>query len=181
MRHYEGMFILHNREITDETAAPEETVQALIEKVGGEVDNARVWANRKLAYTIEGNQMGTYVLTFYKGDSEIVSRIAREVRLSERCLRSQSFAIEGVPSEDELGELQEAIQRPGRKDMAAESRGFDKEVIDYKNVPLLRRVVSSQGKMFSRKRTGATALQQRKLRNAVMRARIVALLPFVAS
>jgi len=181
VRHYEGMFILHNREITDETASPDETVRSLIEKAGGEVQSARVWANRKLAYPIEGNQMGTYVLSFYTGEPDVGPRVAREVKLSDRCLRTQSFAIDGVPSDEELSELQEAMQRPGRKDLAAESRGFDKELIDYKNVPLLRRVVSSQGKMFSRKRTGATAPQQRRLRRAVMRARILALLPFVAS
>jgi len=181
VRHYEGMFILHNREITDVTASPEATVRALVEKVGGEVQSARVWANRKLAYTIDGNQMGTYVLVFFTGDIDVVARIQREVKLSDRCLRSQSFLIDGAPSEEQLSELQEAIQRPGRKDLATETRGFDKEIIDYKNVPLLRRVVSSQGKMFSRKRTGASALQQRKLRNAVMRARFISLLPFVAT
>lgn len=53
------------------------------------------------------------------------------------------------------------------------------EDIDYKNIPLLLRVVSAQGKAFSRKRTGFTAEQQRKLAVALKRARFLALMPYV--
>lgn len=51
--------------------------------------------------------------------------------------------------------------------------------IDYKNVNLLRRFISSYSKIVSRKRSGVCAFHQRKLSNAIKRARIMALLPFV--
>lgn len=51
--------------------------------------------------------------------------------------------------------------------------------IDYKNVNLLRRFISSYSKIVSRKRSGVCAFHQRKLANAIKRARIMALLPFV--
>lgn len=53
------------------------------------------------------------------------------------------------------------------------------EMIDYKDVPLLRRFLSSYGKIVSRKRSGVTAKQQRALAAAIKRARIMGLLPFV--
>ncbi|MBI4272485.1 30S ribosomal protein S18 [Candidatus Uhrbacteria bacterium] len=51
--------------------------------------------------------------------------------------------------------------------------------IDYKDVALLRRFISSYGKIAPRKRSGVCASHQRKLSLAIKRARIMALLPFV--
>jgi len=51
--------------------------------------------------------------------------------------------------------------------------------IDYKNINLLRRFISSYSKIVSRKRSGVCSFHQRKLANAIKRARIMALLPFV--
>ena len=51
--------------------------------------------------------------------------------------------------------------------------------IDYKNVNLLRKFISSYSKIVSRKRSGVCSFHQRKLSNAIKRARIMALLPFV--
>ncbi len=51
--------------------------------------------------------------------------------------------------------------------------------IDYKEVGLLRRFVSSQMKIIDPKHTGVCASHQRLLAEAVKRARYLALLPFV--
>ncbi|MCP9916093.1 30S ribosomal protein S18 [Cyanobium sp. ATX 6F1] len=51
--------------------------------------------------------------------------------------------------------------------------------IDYKDVDLLKKFITERGKILPRRLTGLTAQQQRDLTNAVKRARIVALLPFV--
>ena len=49
----------------------------------------------------------------------------------------------------------------------------------YKDVNLLKKFITERGKILPRRLTGLTAKQQRDLTNAVKRARIVALLPFV--
>jgi small subunit ribosomal protein S18 len=51
--------------------------------------------------------------------------------------------------------------------------------VDYKDVPTLQKMVSAQGKLYGRKRTGTQAHFQRKVRLAVKRARFLALLPYV--
>ena len=51
--------------------------------------------------------------------------------------------------------------------------------IDYKDVSTLQKMVSQQGKMYGRKRTGTRSHFQRELRKAVKRARFIALLPYV--
>ncbi|HEX3000602.1 MAG TPA: 30S ribosomal protein S18 [Armatimonadota bacterium] len=52
--------------------------------------------------------------------------------------------------------------------------------IDYKNVARIRRFTSDRGKILPRRVTGTCAKHQRKLTTAIKRARMVALLPFVA-
>lgn len=54
-----------------------------------------------------------------------------------------------------------------------------KEPIDYKDVDLLRKFVTERGKILPRRITGLTAKQQRDLTQAIKRARILALLPFI--
>ncbi|MCL5733502.1 MAG: 30S ribosomal protein S18 [Patescibacteria group bacterium] len=55
----------------------------------------------------------------------------------------------------------------------------DINIIDYKDTPLLRRFVSEQGKIISPLHTGVCAKHQRKLSEAIKRARFMGLLPFV--
>lgn len=52
--------------------------------------------------------------------------------------------------------------------------------VDYKDLATLQKMVSAQGKLYGRKRTGTMSRFQRKLKLAVKRARFLALLPFVA-
>lgn len=51
--------------------------------------------------------------------------------------------------------------------------------LDYKNIDFLARYVSAQGKIVSRKRSGFSGQNQRKLAIAIKRARFLGLLAFV--
>ncbi len=51
--------------------------------------------------------------------------------------------------------------------------------IDFKDVEMIRRFVSGQAKIVDPKHTGTCARHQRKLAEAVKRARFLALLPYV--
>jgi len=53
--------------------------------------------------------------------------------------------------------------------------------IDYKDIDLLNSFVTEQGKILPRRATGVTIQQQRKLAKAIKRARVLSLIPFVAS
>jgi len=53
------------------------------------------------------------------------------------------------------------------------------ENIDYKNLELLVKCLSSQGQIISRRRSGLDAQHQRMLKQAIKRARHMGLLPFV--
>src|SRR3954468_5972627 len=52
------------------------------------------------------------------------------------------------------------------------------EYIDFKDVKTLPQFVPRRGKILPRRISGTCALHQRKLQNAIKRARIAAMLPF---
>lgn len=56
----------------------------------------------------------------------------------------------------------------------------DIKTVDYKNVILLRKYINTVGKIAPRKKTGNCSKHQRMVSSAIKRARIIALLPFVA-
>lgn len=54
-------------------------------------------------------------------------------------------------------------------------------VIDYKEVELLRKFLSSSSKLMSRRRAGTNAQEQKTLKVALKRARFLALLPYAGA
>jgi len=53
------------------------------------------------------------------------------------------------------------------------------EIVDYKDVELLSKFLTEQGKILPRRMTGLTTKQQNQMTKAVKRARMLSLLPFV--
>ncbi|MCX8075073.1 MAG: 30S ribosomal protein S18 [Clostridia bacterium] len=74
------------------------------------------------------------------------------------------------------GKGDKAFRRPKKKVC---SFCVDKvEEIDYKDVEKIRKYVSDKGKILPRRVTGACAKHQRKVTEAIQRARHIALLPY---
>ena len=69
---------------------------------------------------------------------------------------------------------QTATEKPAAEKPAPKQ----KLVIDYKNVDDLRRVLTPNGKIVSRKRAGVSAREQARIAQAIKRARFLALLPY---
>ena len=53
------------------------------------------------------------------------------------------------------------------------------EELDYKDIDLLRKFITDQGKILPKRSTGLTSKQQKKLTKSIKRARILSLLPFL--
>jgi len=79
----------------------------------------------------------------------------------------------------EKGEKFQTISRPKMKVARTSTSG--KVYIDYKDTESLKKMISGNGKILSRKRTGATAMEQRMLAKAIKQTRYMALLPYVTT
>jgi len=51
--------------------------------------------------------------------------------------------------------------------------------VDYKDLELLKKLTNRQGKIISRRKSGASAVSQHAITAAIKRARFMALLPYV--
>ena len=71
----------------------------------------------------------------------------------------------------------QTFSRPKIK--VAKTSASGKVYIDYKDTESLKKMISGNGKILSRKRTGASAGEQRMITDAIKRARFMALLPYV--
>jgi small subunit ribosomal protein S18 len=72
----------------------------------------------------------------------------------------------------------QTFSRPKIKVVRTSASG--KVYVDYKDTETLRRMLSGNGKILSRKRTSASAMEQRMLARAIKRARHMALLPHIS-
>ena len=86
---------------------------------------------------------------------------------------------EGGRERREKSDKFQSFSRPKVK--IARTSASGKVYIDYKDTESLRKMVSGNGKIQSRKRTGATAMEQRMIARAVKRARYMALMPYVTT
>lgn len=69
----------------------------------------------------------------------------------------------------------------GQKVKVTKTTGKGKEYVDWKDVETLRRLMSPNGKIYGRKRSGCTAYEQRMVAQAIKRARFMGLLPFTSA
>ena len=83
-----------------------------------------------------------------------------------------------MASNTKLKNLRKLMKKQGERNKCRFTRARVRE-IDYKDIPTLQKMVSAQGKLYGRKRTGTQARFQRKVRVAVKRARFLALLPYM--
>jgi small subunit ribosomal protein S18 len=83
------------------------------------------------------------------------------------------------PPRTDRAEKFQTFSRPKIKVKRISASG--KEYVDYKDTESLKKMISGNGKILSRKRTGATAMEQRMVARAVKRARYMALLPYVTT
>lgn len=88
---------------------------------------------------------------------------------------ARNFDSEGTERGGKFGRSSRGMSRRRRVSrLSAEKIDY----IDYKDVKLLQSYIAENGKILPRRLTGVSAWQQRKLTEAIKRARNLALLPY---
>jgi small subunit ribosomal protein S6 len=94
MRIYEELFIVRPN-ITDEELDPlMEQLRQVVTTHGGAVDKADKWGVRKLAYRLEKNTEGYYVLMQFSAAPETVKEVERRLRVSDLVLKFITVRID---------------------------------------------------------------------------------------
>lgn len=94
MRNYEFTFIIHP-DIEDEgITGTVEKVSQFITEGGGQVTNADHWGRRRLAYPIQKQNEGYYVLMQVQLDPESIVELERKLKLTEEVIRYLLVRVE---------------------------------------------------------------------------------------
>ncbi|MGN1479202.1 MAG: 30S ribosomal protein S6 [Acutalibacteraceae bacterium] len=84
---YETMFVLSVKESEEATAAMVEKLKNLV-SANGTLDSVDEWGKRKLAYPIDDETEGYYVLMNYSCAPEFPAELDRIVNITDGILRS---------------------------------------------------------------------------------------------
>ena len=93
IQQYETTMILN-------TKIGEDSINALVEKFknliseNGTIDNVDVWGKRRLAYEIEDEQEGYYVMITFTSKPEFPAELDRIYNITDGVLRSLTVAVE---------------------------------------------------------------------------------------
>jgi small subunit ribosomal protein S6 len=86
-RKYELVYIA-SPEATDEQVADLHTqVEAIVQRIGGQVEKTDNWGRRKLAYEIGRHKEGTYVLEVIQGGGDLMKEIDRRLKVTDLVIR----------------------------------------------------------------------------------------------
>lgn len=87
MHPYELMFIIHPNTETEAHDALVERVEELIKSQGGNVTDLKKWGKRRLAYEIDDQREGFYVLVNYEAEPKVTNEIDRVLKITEEVIR----------------------------------------------------------------------------------------------
>jgi small subunit ribosomal protein S6 len=94
MRTYEELFIVKPDATEEETDQVVEQVRQVITSGGGSVNKLEKWGIRKLAYRVQKQHEGYYVLVQFSSSPEAVKEIERRLRVSDLVLKFLTVRID---------------------------------------------------------------------------------------
>ena len=94
MRSYELVFIAHPEVDEDGLTAVVETLEGLVKRSGGEVTQVEPWGLRRLAYPIQKQWEGQYVLMRLELEPQGVAELERGLGLTEQLMRHLVVRVE---------------------------------------------------------------------------------------
>ncbi|MEO1236234.1 MAG: 30S ribosomal protein S6 [Planctomycetota bacterium] len=113
---YEGLFLMSQSAVSAGLGSAIDTVRGMLDRVDAEVLTLGKWEERKLAYPIEGQKRGTFLITLFKVVPTQIANIERDCNLSEDVLRVM------MTRADHMGETEIAAALKDAEAMATETQ-----------------------------------------------------------
>ena len=98
-RLYEGMFIVDSAMATANWDDAQNAVKSILGRASAEILNIRKWDDRRLCYEIKGHRRGTYILSYFRAESSVISGMERDVQLSETIIRMLVLRADHISSD----------------------------------------------------------------------------------
>jgi len=207
MRLYEMFYIFDPTLDEDGVNKKLEKFHPLVLGKSGEVGAVDHWGPRQMAYPVNKQSTGYYVVAQVRAEAEGLPEFERVLRLDTELLRYLIVLNKGEPTTGHsvLGEAPPEREGRERDDDDDDDQGPDDdgdrgfsppefsggrgrrrrmegpviELLNYKDVSTLSQFMTEQGKILPKRTTKVTAGFQRQLGRAIKRARYLALIPYI--
>jgi small subunit ribosomal protein S6 len=87
MRSYEELFIVKPDATEEEIDALNQQLEGVITQAGGKIEKLDKWGVRKLAYRVDKQNEGYYVLIFFQAGPQVVREVERRLRVSDLVIK----------------------------------------------------------------------------------------------
>lgn len=127
---YEILFILDSNHYARDPGGVAKKIDDVITEAGGTVQVSRLWMEQKLAYPIDGHQKGTYWLTYFEGEGDILPVIQRGFQLAEAVVRELTIRLDPRLVEPILANARGEREAEVADDATEEKTDSPKETVD---------------------------------------------------
>jgi small subunit ribosomal protein S6 len=86
-RKYELVYVVSPDATDDQVTDLHNQVDAIVQRIGGQLEKTENWGRRKLAYEIGRHKEGTYVLETINGSGELMKEIDRRLKVTDLIIR----------------------------------------------------------------------------------------------
>jgi small subunit ribosomal protein S6 len=93
-RKYELVYIVSPEATDDQVADLHTQVEAIVQRMNGQIEKTDNWGRRKLAYEIGRHKEGTYVLEVINGGGELIKEIERRLKVSDLIIRQLTVRVD---------------------------------------------------------------------------------------
>lgn len=125
LHHYETFYLLHPDLNDEERNAILEKLQKIVADTSGQIVKIDPWPLRKLAYKVQKQTHGYYVLMEYGAAARVIFDINRELRLNDNVLR---FMTSKISEKFDYEAIIKAYQDKASKRLTEDDAGADAEV-----------------------------------------------------
>ncbi len=94
LRHYEAMFLLHPDLSTEDRESAVEKFSNIIKNDGGQVVNIDQWPLRKLAYKVQKQTQGYYIVMDFGAPGSAIEELTRNFRLDEGVMKFMTTKLD---------------------------------------------------------------------------------------
>ena len=102
MKKYECLYIVSTNFDSEGTSTVVARVEEILKNVGGEIANTQHWGKRKLAYAIDKERYGNYILLHFQGEDPKLADFHRELEIEKGVLHYMTIRLDDFPDFETL-------------------------------------------------------------------------------
>lgn len=93
-RKYELVYIVSPDATDEQVADLHSQIEAIVTRMGAQIEKTENWGRRKLAYLIGRHKEGTYVLEVLRASGEVMKEIERRLKVSDLVIRQLTVRVD---------------------------------------------------------------------------------------